>query len=474
MSVYYVRSTTGSDANSGASWALAKGTISGALNIAAPGDTIYVSQAHNYIVTNADINYSSWSTVRGTLNDQIAIICVNDSEQPPTQLATTAIENCMTASYCLYFQPQYIYWYGINFKASNHIRNVIRTPAIFDTCSFQITGSYNWDFYQGPFNMGIVYTAQLMPTYINCAFSTTSANTTFSCFNNYLYNNDGRSGNQGAISWEQQIKVLFKGCTWSGSAPSSFINIGSGNMYIDFTFDGCDLSILGTGSYLFANNCSNLIPGSKVCIRNSKVSPYLGLINGGYITNPQQPDVFIENCDSVGTNTRNEIYRYQGLTRVSTSVARIGGASTGTTGFSYVLAGNGFTNFILPLESHPIMTWCGTVGIQRIATVEFAHDNASPLTSADIWAELEYQGSSSAPLPTFSSTKLVTYPSFNTSAAAPLLDSSAQWASGSFTNPTYQKFQIPFTPQMAGLISIKVYLARPNYTVYIDPTITLT
>ncbi len=46
MANIYVRSTDGNDADSGATWALAKATLGGALAIATSADTIWVSQNH--------------------------------------------------------------------------------------------------------------------------------------------------------------------------------------------------------------------------------------------------------------------------------------------------------------------------------------------------------------------------------------------------------------------------------------------
>src|SRR3990167_9113060 len=82
---YYVRSTDGSDADTGLTWALAKATLVGALAVAAAGERIWVSQAH------AETQASAMTlTSAGTEALPVEILCGNDAAEPPTALATTA------------------------------------------------------------------------------------------------------------------------------------------------------------------------------------------------------------------------------------------------------------------------------------------------------------------------------------------------------------------------------------------------
>src|SRR3990167_9027284 len=85
MATLYVRSTDGSDADTGATWALAKASLAGAFAAASAGDTIYVSQVH------AETQASAMTlTSPGTAASPVRVLCVNDAAEPPTALATTA------------------------------------------------------------------------------------------------------------------------------------------------------------------------------------------------------------------------------------------------------------------------------------------------------------------------------------------------------------------------------------------------
>src|SRR3972149_1584016 len=92
---YYVRSTDGSDADTGLTWALAKATLVGALAVAAAGERIWVSQAH------AETQASAMTlTSAGTESSPVEILCGNDAAEPPTAMATTATISITATSSC--------------------------------------------------------------------------------------------------------------------------------------------------------------------------------------------------------------------------------------------------------------------------------------------------------------------------------------------------------------------------------------
>src|SRR3990167_4942270 len=105
---YYVRSTDGSDASDGLTWANAKATLAGALAVAAAGERIWVSQVH------AETQASAMTlTSAGTPASPIEILCGNDAAEPPTALATTATVTTTGAS-ALAIEGS-LYCYGITF-----------------------------------------------------------------------------------------------------------------------------------------------------------------------------------------------------------------------------------------------------------------------------------------------------------------------------------------------------------------------
>ena len=446
MAVFYVRSTTGLDTRDGSTWALAKASITNALSVASAGDTIYVSQAHNYSTTA--ITYTC-------VNSNITVVCVNDSAQPPTQLATTASETSTTGN--ITFPICRMAWYGIAFKSAVSINYASGVYQTFENCTFQLnsTTSGTWTFNptvaQGNYHV----------MFINSIFKTNYSGSSFAFSNSYTATT--------YTTWPVQATVLLQGCTFIGTAP---INLFTWNTLYALTtiiLDGCDLSILGADSALFSNNV-NISSGSKIYVRNCKLASNVSILRYA-ITGIEAPDIFLENCDSESSNVRSEWYKYQGSVINNTVITRLGGASNGTRSFSWAMNANLYSTSLFPLTSPVISTWCGTVGSTRAAIVEFAHNSTVPIGSNELWADLEYQSSGTSTLGTFLRTNSTTYPlTINTIVYSQ--STGVKW-SPFLVNPCYQKIQIQFTPQIQGLLNIRFYLAKQNYTVYVDPMITL-
>jgi hypothetical protein len=455
---YYVRSTTGSDSNNGSSWALAKQTITGALNVASAGEIIYVSQAHNYTTTSA-ISYPA----KGTANAPVSIICVNDSSFPPTQKATTAVETTTFSTaggIGITFPTAYNYWYGITFRTSRHMNLPKNCVSVFDSCTLSLTETAATDYV---WNLDIASNqGSIHLQFINTAFSAASANAFLSIFNSYDY------GGYNDV-WTCNVTMDFKKCVLAGVPIYSFFRIGTSNLYVNLAADGCDFSNIGATGWLIANNGS-LANGSRFHFKNCKLSSLENFDDA--ITSIAAPDIVLENCYTNTVTALSERHQYQGQMKTSTTVYRASGAKS-TVNFSWCLRSNSRSTIHLPLQSINMTVWCTYVDVQCMATVEFVHDSIGNLGSADFWAELEYQSSGSSPIAGFVESKGGTY-LLTTNAVSYAIDSQVVWTAPGFSNPKQQKFELLFTPQMQGLVRIKMYLARPNYTVYVDPKITIT
>jgi hypothetical protein len=453
MAIYYVRSTDGSDSDNGSTWALAKATITGALNIATSGDIIYVSQAHSYTNASSAITYP---TPKGTITAPIQVICVNDSAMPPTQLSNTAIEHATTTNGINFQNSSYIYWYGITFKSYGSITLPMYCFQVFDTCGLQLTntsGNYYW--YAVNANNNYNYHIN----FINTNFISGSATFSF------------QIGNTGSGPYSLSHTYLFKGCTVTGTAPSNFFNFSSAGMYVTISTIGCDFSLLGASSYLFYNH-SNCMLGSKFHLQNCKLNSAMTLYNN-VITSIKLPEIILENCDSDATNYHNEWHMYQGTIKHTIQVMKTGGASSGLVGFSWELATNARASSSYPLESPWLHMWCGTTGTQRTVAVSFVHDSQSSLGSGDFWAEFEYRNSTNTSKTTILSTIPAAYPLMRNTMTYDV-ETDAAWLTTGMTYPKCQRVQFQFIPPITGLVFMKFYLAKSNYTVYIDPVITLT
>lgn len=169
------------------------------------------------------------------------------------------------------------------------------------------------------------------------------------------------------------------------------------------------------------------------------------------------------NCDNGATNYHLYTKTFMGSTQQDTTTVCNGGASSGTTPVSWKMMSSANAYYGIPLQSQEIAIWNTSTGSSITATVEIA--GSAALNTTDIWVEFEYPTSSGSPLGGNATTKATIL-----ATGTAVTSSSATW-SGSPASK--QKLTASFTPNMAGIIKARVYLAKPSTTVYIDPMITL-
>lgn len=177
---------------------------------------------------------------------------------------------------------------------------------------------------------------------------------------------------------------------------------------------------------------------------------------------PVRPERLVDviQCDSGATTYVQSRIAYQGTLTQETTIVRSGGASDGTTPLSWKIVSTANSNWVSPFESFPIAIWNDTVGSSVTATVEIVA--AGALNNDDVWMEVEYLGSASTPQASFvNSTK-----ANNLATGSALTASGATWAS---SPGNAQKLSVSFTPQMKGLIYIRVFVAKASQTLYVDP-----
>jgi hypothetical protein len=447
MANLYVRSTDGNDSDNGSTWALAKATLAGALAAASAGDTIYVSDNH------AESQASAMTlTSPGTAANPVRIICVDDSAEPPTARATTATVST-TGTNTIVFGAGFAYVYGVAFYATS-------TSAV-GALSFSNTASaYMW-----------VFEACVLG--INTGNNATTARVTFGASGNkdskVVLLNTGLKFNNAS----QAVTLMSANLAWRNTAtpfPSTvpttlFIPSTAGGL-VDVS--GLDLSGMGNGTALVKTDVA--FPNSRFFFRNCKLGASVAAITGT-IPGPGGAEVYIDNCDSADTNYRMERYTFQGSVVQETTKVRTGGASDGTTGIAWNLTtlATGPTLFT-PLESPAIYKWNENTGSAKTVTVEILHDSATNLKDNEVWLEVEYLGTSGYPLSSVAS-DMVSDPIFGT--PADQTGSSETWTTTGLTNPNKQKLAVTFTPQEKGLFRAVVKVAKANYTVYVDPVLTV-
>ncbi len=440
MADRYTRSPDGSDADNGTTWALAKATVTGVCAIDTAGDNLYISSVHSETSGSA----VTLSFAGSGLNP-VRLLSVDDSAQPPTALAAgAAISN--TGSGAINLNGS-LYAHGITFSSGGYI-------------TFNNSGGHG------------------IQRFVNCKFRSTA----------------GGSGGGWAVSQQNaQIKTIFENCTFKFDAagtkfiaqhcveikggglesgttsPTSFITAGADGRAGLLTIDGFDFSAGGSTMNMISNST---LGAYMVYITNCKMpASWTGLpIASGFLLGAGIR-VEMHNCDSADTNYRLWAVDYYGSIRSETTLVKTGGSSDGTTPFSWKMVSDSTSNYPAgPLESPKISVWNATTGSAVTVTMDILRDNATALTDAEIWLEVEYLGTSGYPLATFITDAKASV----LATAANQTTSSATWTTTGMSNPNKQKLEVTFTPQEAGYIQARVMLAKPSTTVYVDTVIQVT
>ncbi len=187
----------------------------------------------------------------------------------------------------------------------------------------------------------------------------------------------------------------------------------------------------------------------------------------GVFGQPNTPWFELDNSDSASTQYR--FYRSQllGSAQDSTSVYdSTNQATDGSTPVSWKIITGADAAYGQPfiLEELPVIAWYNTTGSSVTATVEIA--GAQSLNNAQIWPECENLSTSGYPLGVATSGKVSSPLATPTTWAT----SSDTW-SGSPANA--QKMTVSFTPQLAGTVKCRVYVADPSITEYVSPRVLL-
>lgn len=403
---------------------------------AAAGDTVYVSNNHAATQTTSIV-----LTSPGTAASPCYLLCVNDTVMPPAAGSlTTGASETSTGSTSITLGA-FFYAYGIRFNqgtiggtlgaASNN--NVF----FLDTCTFNVAGSNSGSNLQFPgASAGKDSIAELR----NCTF---------------LFGNSG----QKITPSYGRLEIINGSFATSGTVPTALVGFGSAGASQTVIRDS-DLSNI-TGSLV---NVASGVFGD-VLFANCKLASGVGITTGSF-TSLGGTRVRVHNCDD-GTNNRN--YRffeatYAGTIQQETTVIHTGGASDGTTGISWNIAGSANAKFAFPFVSPEIVKWNDTTGTPVTATVEITSSNT--LTNGDVWMTIEYEGDSGSPMGSVASSRKTDILAATTNVTT----SSATWG-GSTT--TQQKLQVTFTPQKKGPVKARIYLAKASQTVYADPLLTL-
>jgi hypothetical protein len=435
MPTYYVKSGAGGTAD-GSSWTNAFTTLAAAAAVDAAGDTIYVSQAH------AESSGSLISvSLTGTLGSPVQVICANDGAEPPTAVATTATVTGTNSQIQL---SGNFYYYGIVFSASDTmtLSGTLNTHTVFEQCKFRITDTgANSDTITT--NVTSNTTCQTFTEWRDCSI---------------------RFGN--AVQKIYHVNGVFRwhgGSIESGGAAITHLVSGnSANSNSNIEIEGVDLSQGAQAMTIFrADQTGHFV------IRNCKLpASWSGTLTTGTAVVGHRSEM--HNCDSGDTNYALWVQDYCGSTRHETTIKRTGGASDGTTGISWKMVSTANTDYPMhTLVSPEIVAWNDTTGSSVTATLEVVTDNVT-LTDAECWIEVQYLGTSGAPVGSFATDRatLLATPANQTT-------SSETWTTTGLGTPVKQKLAVTFTPQEKGFVHARVHLAKASTTVYVCPKLSV-
>jgi hypothetical protein len=438
---YYLRSTDGSDASDGLSWANAKATMAGIIAVIAAGETCYVSDAHAESETTGALALN----FPGTAASPNIFLCGDDAAEPPTALATTGQIQVSGSGYDLHIRSGYAYFYGLSFDGAGGFTGGelligstdLDYHLIFDNCTFEKT----WAGGSGDMDIGASYSnsdAQLIEL-INSNITLTESGD--------LVQIDGN--------------VIMDNVTLTTANTTGFKVLNTGTL--NWIIRNSDLSD-ATITTLF--DTSSTLWQGIILVENCKIGSGVTIESG--FANPSQK-IILRNCDSGDTNYVSEIHTYQGSVVTETVKTRSNGSTDGVTPVSWDMTTTANSSFTNPLKSEWITGWLDSTG-SKTFTAEILHDSVTALTDAEVWLEIETDSGTS-------STQYVSASDRAQDILATGVDqpaSTAVWTTTGLTNPNKQKLEVTTTIDGKGVWKARICLAKASTTIYACPKIDVT
>lgn len=420
--------------NSTYNWSAPHAGMFAASSWMAAGDNLYVSDDHAHTIASPPT-----MTFPGTSASPNRIYCVNHAGSVPpvsADLRTTAVETG-TASWGI---AGSIYMYGVTLATSNYLSLCSGSSAQFyENCGISMNGGAQ------SLQVGTSgNSAAALATFQNCTIRISSGISVIP--QNAIINFIG-----GSIAGLVSTGLVFG----QGSSSSNSASV--------VTLDGVDLSGYGSGKTLVGTIKAAIIYRFVNCKLGASVS-VSAQSQGG----PGYGEIQVINSDSSATGYRMEKYNYAGVFTTDTTDVRSGGASDGVTPIAWKVVTTANAQIAFPFECFEIVKWNGGVGSPITASIPVM-SNAT-LTNADIWLDVEYLGSGSAPQASLQSGRVADLLGTTSTTNWPT-DSTSVWTTTGVTGPVQQMLSATFTPQMAGWVRIKVKIAKPSLTIRIDPLV---
>lgn len=451
----YVRSTDGSDADNGTTWALAKASVAGAAAIDSTTDKrIWVSDNH----AESNAATQTW-TLAGTAADPTWVVCVDDASNPEPPIGIASTATCTTTGAFGFAINGNCYLNGLTLNCGS---GAVTASIAFNALAALVQQTIE------NCTLNIVATGATAGITINAASNLNPPKTVF------------LDTDVTFSAATQGIAIPMGHFTWNGGAilagpdlTSGLLGPGSSGEYIKVDINGVDLTEVGVTGFIVKKTSSSIL---NITLRNCKIPAFT---TGGLYTGTLQYTDRIEmyNCDSADTNYRLWIADYLGVISSNTSIYNDAGADDGSAqGFSWEMVSTANAEFPHQvLVSPEIVKWNETTTGTLTATVEIVHNSQGSGTNGalrddEIWLEVMCMDPGGTPVGKWQSDMCANL-NLN-SDAADQASSSAAWTGDSAGWDT-QKLVVSFTPKEKGYVHARVVLAKASATVYVDPLLTI-
>lgn len=419
-------------ANDGTSWTDAWTSLASSNGVAA-GDIVKVHKTHSQTGLASSINWTN-----STGNNPVRIICVD--KDASDALATGALVAWNAASTGPFGN---LFVYGMHFRQATGNLFIQSSQAVangmmwLEECTLSITGTGDID--PGPGTRGMHVWRNVHIDLSGGAAAT-----------NAMY-----IGNLGRLIW--------RGGSYTCRATQNrlFYTINSGSALVDIE----GVEFIGTVTDI-QNSASGSNSQLRLTLSRCKAPTYTNVFGGngmGAFFAELDVDLFESGTITV-PSVGPKRYRNTGNIASSLTRYRTGGADDGEQAnpYSWEMAANSTaTDFVAPLVSPPITRWVDsgaqTLTIYVASGVTLQDDECwlevlSPSEAGSATAQAKFRSTRAAPLAT--PANLTT-------------DGSSTW-NGSGVG-TKQKIDVSISPTIAGPVSVRVHLAKPSTTVYVDP-----
>lgn len=504
MANFYVRSAA-AGSGTGADWTNAFTTISAAISAAAAGDTFFIAFDHSQTQASA-----LTMTFPGTAGNPNKVYSVNQAQPSPgggdllagARIATTG-NNAMAVNGSAEF-------FGITFACADGTS--IPHLTLCGVAGRQVYRACTVDFGNTTGPQACFIGANTGDTSMevlwddNCRFLTGAPTQAIVPRN-------------ARFTWRNASNPTVT----TSVAPSNCIGATTTETTSVITLQGIDFSGLPSGRGIMAaravsdqivvENC-RLPPGGTIIYLTDQVTAVGGTVD------------VVRSESASGVNYGHRRYRYSGNMLQSDTVTRAGGASDGTTSYSWKISTTANSSSVLPFECPPSGAINDDTGSALTLTVEGIANTAAMPQNDEIWFEASAIGNVNYPLASFADSARangLTTPAnytasteawggtaaaranstayalgaeiavstnagrvfFCTSAGTSAGSEPAGYATaidgGSVTDGTATfragwrfRMTASITPQQAGPIMVRVNAAEPSSVWYIDPAFTVT